>query len=252
MTVAKIPKLNPNDLANYVTYNPETGVLRRARTSGYRGQHKIGEIVGWRTKFGYRYVKLDGESIMAHRLAFAIMTGRWPEDEIDHINGKRDDNRWENLRAATRTENRWNTDKRKDNKSGFKGVHAHGDKWRAAIQHNKQRIDLGIFDTAQQASDAYVKRQNELHKEFARVGIEAKQRLKRTNLLDSGLDVEWQSWPHGEERPLLWANGCVDATAEFFDQIASWYPRFSVRVCQDQPEAVLRGRRLIEVLQEYC
>lgn len=189
---------------------------------------------------------------MAHRLAFAIMTGRWPEDEIDHINGKRDDNRWENLRAATRTENRWNTDKRKDNKSGFKGVHAHGDKWRAAIQHNKQRIDLGIFDTAQQASDAYVKRQNELHKEFARVGIEAKQRLKRTNLLDSGLDVEWQSWPHGEERPLLWANGCVDATAEFFDQIASWYPRFSVRVCQDQPEAVLRGRRLIEVLQEYC
>lgn len=245
------PEIPAHEMSQYILYNPETGVIRRARTSGTKGQFKAGEIAGSLNSQGYWSVKINGRTYSAHRIAWAIIKGKWPEFEMDHVNGNRGDNRWSNLRECTKSQNQWNTGLNRKNSSGFKGVFKHKDQWRACIAHNKKRMHLGLFSTPELAGAAYIKKQAELHQEFARMGDEALISLKGTNLLDSGLDVEWQSWPQNQPRPSLWATGRVEASAEFFDQIAKWYPRFSVRVCQDQPEAVLNGRSLTQVLEQY-
>jgi hypothetical protein len=68
------------------------------------------------------YSALTGVLYREHRLAWLYMTGEWPTHEIDHINGDRVDNRFCNLREATASENRWNSRKRVNNTSGYKGV----------------------------------------------------------------------------------------------------------------------------------
>jgi hypothetical protein len=243
--------IDANEVSEYLTYNSETGILRRAKTTGRTGQHKKGERAGHLAKDGYWTISINGKAYKSHRLAFALMTGRWPKEQLDHINGDKSDNRWINLREATQSQNQWNVGKKRKNTSGYTGVLPCNGKWRACISHNKQRVHIGLFPTAELAHAAYLKKRSELHGNFAKIDDEEMKRLRRLNLLDSGLDVEWQSWPLDMERPELWACGRVTAEAEFFDQIAQWYPDFTVKICQDQPEAVLKGRPLIEVLENY-
>lgn len=78
--------------------------------------------VGTINQFGYRVIMLDYKRYMASRLAWLYMTGTWPQFECDHINRDRADDRWINLREATRSENARNTQTRSDNSSGFRGV----------------------------------------------------------------------------------------------------------------------------------
>jgi hypothetical protein len=98
------------------------------------------------------------------------MTGRWPVNEIDHINLVADDNRFCNLREATRSQNMSNMPKRSINTSGFKGAfwNKKNEKWISQIALNNKSIYLGCFDTAQEAHAAYCKAAVELQKEFAR------------------------------------------------------------------------------------
>jgi hypothetical protein len=83
------------------------------------------------------------------------MTGRWPDNEMDHINRVATDDRWQNLRAATRAQNEWNKDKYRNNKSGVKGVYFRDGKWIAGIRRNGTRQILGRFLTVQEAAAAY-------------------------------------------------------------------------------------------------
>lgn len=99
-------------------YNPANGLFVWKNTSAY---HKAGDIAGTKNKrTGYICISAFGITFEAHRLAFLFMTGSWPTHDVDHENGVRDDNRWSELRAATRSENLIN--RVGFSKSGYKNI----------------------------------------------------------------------------------------------------------------------------------
>lgn len=106
---------------------------------------------------GYFYVSINKQTLQAHRVAWAVMTGAWPVSRLDHINGDRADNRWGNLRECTNTQNMQNSHVTIKSKSGIKGVHwcKEREKWGAWICVNKKRIGLGRFDRIEDAAAAY-------------------------------------------------------------------------------------------------
>jgi len=97
------------------------------------------------------------------------VTGNFPENQVDHINHIRDDNRWSNLRPATKLENQANAKISKRNTTGYKGVSydKRRNKYRAEICHNHNRIKLGSYTTAPEAHNAYISMAKKLNKEFA-------------------------------------------------------------------------------------
>lgn len=106
----------------------------------------------------------------AHRLAWFYQTGGWPKDEIDHKNGIPSDNRWKNLREATRSNQLHNTRMRSDNTSGYKGVcwAKKEGRWLASITlHGKSKF-IGYYETPKKAHAAYCAAAKRLHGEFAR------------------------------------------------------------------------------------
>lgn len=141
-------------------YDPETGIfvwkVNRPNRFG-----RIGVRAGKVMKTGRCYIGLDGELMLASRLAFLWMTGAWPTQNIDHANLDCGDDRWSNLREVTQRENNANT--RGWAKSGFKGVHrTRTGKWFATIRDGaigpdgraKQR-SLGTYLTPEEAHEAY-------------------------------------------------------------------------------------------------
>lgn len=88
-------------------YNPDTGELLW-KISGHG--IKKGSVTGSIANTGYVQIMVGGKQLLAHRVAFVLMTGRWPT-EIDHINRVKTDNRWENLREVSKSENLRNRDK---------------------------------------------------------------------------------------------------------------------------------------------
>jgi len=162
--------LTADRLRELLFYDRETGVFtRRIRTSN---RINVGDEAGGLCSNGYRQIVVEGHHYYAHRLAWLYVTGEWPPVEIDHINGIRDNNRWANLRAATRSQNAANTGRRKDNKSGFKGVHwnSHARRWQAMIRINQKTRFLGSFDTPEDASAAYAAASVKLNGSFAKHG----------------------------------------------------------------------------------
>jgi len=153
-------------LKEILDYNVEIGVFTWKVTKG--GNAQIGNIAGGKSKEGYIKITINNRLYRAHRLAWLYMTGRWPEEQIDHINHIKDDNRFVNLREATSRENQQNAQIRKDNPSGHKGVtwDKQYQKWRAQISIDKKAKFLGHFDDLKNASANYEKAAKELHGEF--------------------------------------------------------------------------------------
>jgi hypothetical protein len=150
-------------------YNPATGVFRWRISIA--GPLKAGRIAGTTDKRGRRYIMIDGRKHIASRLAHLWMTGEWPIGMIDHRDGDPLNNRWRNLREATRGQNAQNAKRRRDNTSGFKGVsfsERYG-KWRATISRDRQRINLGWFDSPEDAHAAYCDAAREHYGEFAKL-----------------------------------------------------------------------------------
>lgn len=129
---------------------------------------KVGQKAGWDNGGGYRSIYICNKIYKEHRLVFFIHNGWWPE-EVDHIDGNRSNNKIENLRAATKTQNQHNRGKDKTNTTGFKGVSKRKDKFIARINIDKKSKHIGLFDTAKEAYDAYCKKAIELRGEFAKV-----------------------------------------------------------------------------------
>lgn len=102
---------------------------------------------------GYRCGAVFGACFQAHRIIWRMVTGVDVEGEIDHINGKRNDNRWSNLKAGTTQDNRRNSAIGRHNSSGVCGVGWHNGtgRWRATITVNHRQIHLGRFDTFEEA-----------------------------------------------------------------------------------------------------
>lgn len=134
-------------------YDPETGLLR---WKAKKGSRRSGKIAGSDHSGGYRELSCNNYRMFAHQAIWAIMTGDWPDFQIDHRNGVRSDNRWDNLRAARQTQNSANMMRRRNNKSGYKGVVENAKGKFLAYIHTKGKTQyLGTFPTAQKAHQAY-------------------------------------------------------------------------------------------------
>jgi hypothetical protein len=136
------------------SYDSKLGVLIWKKS---KGAVKSGVKAGTLHQKGYIAIILDGKRYLSHRLIWLYVYGELPDCEIDHINKIKNDNRIENLRLATKYENLKNTTIRKDNSTGFKGVHFSNcyKKYRAEATLNNKRHYLGSFMTAADASEAY-------------------------------------------------------------------------------------------------
>ena len=99
------------------------------------------------------------------------MTGQWPKEEIDHKDTDKNNNKWVNLREATHAENNQNSDVRRDNPLGFKGVKRQRNRFTARIVAGKNRYYLGSFLTVEEAAKAYDEAALRLHGEFARTNF---------------------------------------------------------------------------------
>ena len=136
------------------------------RITNTKNQVKINAKAGCLHSSGYIIIKLKNKPYKAHRLIWLWHHGEWPKQDIDHINMIRHDNRIENMREATRSQNCMNKTMYSSNKSGFKGVYQRGKKFGAEIMLNYERIKLGIFETAEEAHNAYCQAAKIYHKEF--------------------------------------------------------------------------------------
>ena len=150
MTEKTLP--TAEELREAFCYDPETGFLR---------WRKSGVKVTCRHHSGYIVVGFHKRQMLVHRVIWCMVTGKWPADQIDHINLKCSDNRWINLREATHADNVRNIEVRVNSTTGIKGVfQMNGSKkrWYASIKLNGKRIRLGGFGTAAEASEAYNRR----------------------------------------------------------------------------------------------
>lgn len=139
--------LTQKRLKQLLHYDPETGKF----TSIVKGK-----TVGSLTEKGYLRLNIEKTLYMAHRAAWLYITGEFPDHEIDHIDGDRSNNRWSNLRSATRKQNMENTSLFSCNNSGYRGVtwYKRNQKWGATAFHNGRRHFAGLFDTPEQAASA--------------------------------------------------------------------------------------------------
>jgi hypothetical protein len=125
-------------------------------------------------KGGYRWVKIHHQRYSAHRIIFYMTHGYCPE-YIDHIDGNGLNNKPENLRRATLSENKCNQKIYKNNTSGVKGVYWCNPKnaWIAQIAFNNRRRTLGRFETKELAENCVTLARVEMHKNFANKGVTA-------------------------------------------------------------------------------
>ena len=127
---------------------------------------KVGDVASFINNKGYIVIKINNKNYKGHRLAHLYMTGEFPADQIDHIDGIRNNNCWLNLRDATNSLNAQNTHwLRLDNTSGYAGISwcKRNHKWRAQITLNSKCITLGYFDCKHQAGAYRLQKKRELH-----------------------------------------------------------------------------------------
>jgi len=130
-------------------YDPETGTLRwKIRVSQ---SVLAGAVAGTTDSYGYVRIIIDSHTYRAHRLAWLIFHGKWPDNELDHKNGCRSDNRLSNLRKATRGQNMFNKKKYANNTSGHTGISKRGAKFSAVYGRNGRPVRIGSFLTLEEA-----------------------------------------------------------------------------------------------------
>jgi hypothetical protein len=159
--------LTADYVRSVLDYNPETGVLTWKKCP--RQPQLIGKPAGYHRPNGKIIINIKFRYYLAHRLIWLIMTGEWPTTGIDHRDHDGSNNRWNNLRLATQSQNIANAVRSRRNTSGFKGVHffKKTGRYQAYVGSvRNKRENLGYFDTAEEAFAAYCKRAKELYGDF--------------------------------------------------------------------------------------
>jgi hypothetical protein len=140
-------------LRELLDYDPATGRFTWRKWRGGRGT--TGSIAGALQPHGYHRIRIDGKYYYRSRLAVLWMTGKLPNQQVDHANGNSDDDRWSNLRQSTQSQNMGNSRPRKRKlPKGVSWIRNRG-LYRAQLQVNYRRIKIGCFDTIEEAHAAY-------------------------------------------------------------------------------------------------
>ena len=135
----------------------------------WRRGARFGFEAGTVDKTEYKRFKLKGKMYYSHRVMWALHHGEMPAQEIDHINGFRQDNRIHNLRLCSRSENQANQKRSVKNKTGHKDV-SYVEKlglYRVRVSFNNKRHEFGYYKTLEDAAQAATFARKALHKEFA-------------------------------------------------------------------------------------
>lgn len=156
--------LTASQVKSQINYDPITGhITWKVKKHNQSLNKKHAGFIGVN---GRHEVVILGHHIMVHRAAWACMTGKWPLKQIDHIDGNPLNNKWENLRLANASENRQNLRKcMSNNVSGYLGVNYRKEsgKYRARIRLDGKLHNIGTFDTAEEAYNAYLTKKREIH-----------------------------------------------------------------------------------------
>lgn len=156
-------------LKSLLTYDPDAGRFfwkaspRRRAIDGEAGTVNTG---------GYRQICIDQKIYKAHRLAWFYAYGVWPKNQIDHINGQRDDNRLGNLREADFSQNQANAKKRALSENPAKGVTLHkaSGLWNARVTKGRRVVYCEYFSSIDDAKSAYKENAEKYFGVFARSG----------------------------------------------------------------------------------
>lgn len=157
----ELQTISQSELREALIYDPDTGHWFRRRSSK---ACKAGKRLPIPERGKYHRIRINRVGYRAHRLAWLYMTGEWPTEQVDHINGEPSDNRWSNLRLANPIENARNSRIRDDNTSGSPGVARYKNGWRAYICGKH----LGCFRTWEEAVACYHGASTVLFGEFKR------------------------------------------------------------------------------------
>ena len=155
-------------MRGFLAYAPDTGDI--VFTDTRFGAVNIGQKAGGIDSHGYHRIYHKGRLYMGHRIAWALFYGEWPSGTIDHINGCAHDNRIENLRVCSTSENMMN----RKPYSGriFKGVYKrNGSTWQVLVGANGESNYCGSYKCLGQALKAYDAKAKELHGEYARLNL---------------------------------------------------------------------------------
>jgi len=175
--------LTQERLKKILHYNAESGIFTRLLS--FNNFAKVGGKVGWICSNGYLNIKIAKKQYKAHRLAWLWEYGNWPEDQIDHINGCRTDNRLANLRAVSQAENLRNMGISSNNVTGHRGVRLdkRTGRYYAYIGDSKKGSHIGSYATFDEARDARLQQERlqNYHPNHGRqiVGAEPKGRSMR-------------------------------------------------------------------------
>lgn len=153
-------------LSEHLSYCKDTGIITWIKSTSCA--INPGDRAGTLDSKGYISLYFKNKKFKAHRVAFALTYGRWP-NLIDHVNGIKTDNRISNLRECTHNENMQNSRVylRKGKSSKFTGVSRISSEetpWTAQIRINSKKIHLGRFSSEIEAHHAYLAAKAELHK----------------------------------------------------------------------------------------
>lgn len=158
-----------------IHYDPEAGVFTwkpRPKSRGWK-EYFAGRPAGSAAPWAL-VISLNSRKYLAHRLAWVYMTGKWPVALVDHKDGNPLNNRWDNLRQASQSQNLSNRPQQRNNTSGYKGViwHGIGKKWMPRIDAGGKSVYLGLFDDILDAHNAYCEAAKEHHGEFQKFGCD--------------------------------------------------------------------------------
>ena len=148
-------------LKELFTLNEHGQLIRNFRCGkAPKGSHSICE-----DKDGYLTIGINKKLYRTHRVVWMYVHGSFPDGDLDHINRNKKDNRIENLRVVTKSQNRQNITAHKNNKSGMKGVwlHKQTKRWCSTIGLNSKNKYLGSFSTKEEAQAAYMAASKVLH-----------------------------------------------------------------------------------------
>ena len=160
-------RLTQTRLTERLRYDPETGLFYWVSGRSDR----VGKVAGGISPLGYWQIRVDDLNYTGHRLAVLYMTGEFPPSPVDHKNGVKHDNRWDNLRVVSQSQNIANSSDQKTKLSGLpRGVADRGKgtlRYRAIINVGGKMKIIGSFKTPDEAGLAYKRKSLELHGEYS-------------------------------------------------------------------------------------